>query len=96
MMYFWCFPYVTGFLVCVPMLEEWKSGDGIEVLDGWTFQVYYFIPSDIGGHHIAFIRAVFIRVSMPLRVPRNDTEPHRLLLVHTFISKMTRCTASFT
>lgn len=50
-----------GFLVCVPMLEEWKSGDGIEVLDGWTFQVYYFIPSDIGGHHIAFIRAVFIR-----------------------------------
>ncbi|KAI9443370.1 muts domain V-domain-containing protein [Lactarius indigo] len=27
-----------GFLVCVPMLEEWRSGDGIEVLDGWTFQ----------------------------------------------------------
>ncbi|KAI0052711.1 hypothetical protein FA95DRAFT_1664395 [Auriscalpium vulgare] len=27
-----------GFLVCVPMLEEWKSGDGIQVLDGWTFQ----------------------------------------------------------
>jgi hypothetical protein len=26
------------------MLEEWRSGDGIEVLDGWTFQVYYFIP----------------------------------------------------
>ena len=22
------------------MLEEWRSGDGIEVLDGWTFQVY--------------------------------------------------------
>lgn len=21
------------------MLEEWRSGDGIEVLDGWTFQV---------------------------------------------------------
>jgi len=20
------------------MLEEWRSGDGIEVLDGWTFQ----------------------------------------------------------
>ncbi|KAH8998418.1 muts domain V-domain-containing protein [Lactarius akahatsu] len=29
-----------GFLVCVPMLEEWRSGDGIEVLDGWTFQVF--------------------------------------------------------
>ncbi|KAI0304271.1 muts domain V-domain-containing protein, partial [Multifurca ochricompacta] len=27
-----------GFLVCIPMLEEWRSGDGIEVLDGWTFQ----------------------------------------------------------
>ncbi|KAH9980113.1 DNA mismatch repair protein MutS [Lactifluus volemus] len=26
-----------GFLICVPMLEEWRSGDGIEVLDGWTF-----------------------------------------------------------
>ncbi|KAI0297721.1 hypothetical protein BC826DRAFT_1000939 [Russula brevipes] len=29
-----------GFLVCVPMLEEWRSGDGIEVLDGWTFQMH--------------------------------------------------------
>ena len=29
------------------MLEEWKSGDGIEVLDGWTFQVYYFIRTKI-------------------------------------------------
>ncbi|KAA1469886.1 hypothetical protein DENSPDRAFT_649174 [Dentipellis sp. KUC8613] len=27
-----------GFLVCVPMLEEWKSDEGIRVLDGWTFQ----------------------------------------------------------
>ena len=24
----------------MPMLEEWRCGDGIEVLDGWTFQVY--------------------------------------------------------
>ena len=38
---------MIGFLVCVPMLEEWKSGDGIEVLDGWTFQVYYFIRTKI-------------------------------------------------
>jgi hypothetical protein len=21
------------------MLEEWRGGDGIQVLDGWTFQV---------------------------------------------------------
>ncbi|KAH7919581.1 hypothetical protein BV22DRAFT_1108014 [Leucogyrophana mollusca] len=28
-----------GFLICVPMLEEWKTEDGITVLDGWTFQV---------------------------------------------------------
>ncbi|CCM03560.1 uncharacterized protein FIBRA_05696 [Fibroporia radiculosa] len=27
-----------GFLVCVPLLEEWTAGDGIKVLDGWTFQ----------------------------------------------------------
>ncbi|TFY68394.1 hypothetical protein EVG20_g3567 [Dentipellis fragilis] len=27
-----------GFLVCVPMLDEWKSDEGIRVLDGWTFQ----------------------------------------------------------
>ncbi|KAI9508899.1 DNA mismatch repair protein MutS [Russula earlei] len=31
-------PQTLRFLVCVPMLEEWRSGDGIEVLDGWTFQ----------------------------------------------------------
>ncbi|TFY80471.1 hypothetical protein EWM64_g3537 [Hericium alpestre] len=27
-----------GFLVCVPMLEEWKSDEGIQVFAGWTFQ----------------------------------------------------------
>ncbi|KAI4527251.1 hypothetical protein K525DRAFT_285435 [Schizophyllum commune Loenen D] len=27
-----------GFLVCVPMLEEWKDEQGIQVMDGWTFQ----------------------------------------------------------
>ncbi|GBE85060.1 hypothetical protein SCP_0702460 [Sparassis crispa] len=27
-----------GFLVCVPMLEEWKTEQGITVLDGWSFQ----------------------------------------------------------
>ncbi|KAL1699469.1 DNA mismatch repair protein MutS [Schizophyllum commune] len=27
-----------GFLVCVPMLAEWKDEQGIQVMDGWTFQ----------------------------------------------------------
>ncbi|KAG1881991.1 DNA mismatch repair protein MutS [Suillus tomentosus] len=28
-----------GFLICVPMQEEWTTEGGIEVLDGWSFQV---------------------------------------------------------
>jgi hypothetical protein len=28
-----------GFLICVPMLEEWKTPEGIKVVDGWGFQV---------------------------------------------------------
>ncbi|KAJ7147040.1 DNA mismatch repair protein MutS [Mycena crocata] len=28
-----------GFLICVPMLEEWKTPEGIQVIDGWSFQV---------------------------------------------------------
>ncbi|KAI0031053.1 DNA mismatch repair protein MutS [Vararia minispora EC-137] len=28
-----------GYLVCVPMSEEWRGKDGIQVLEGWTFQV---------------------------------------------------------
>ncbi|KAJ6605673.1 DNA mismatch repair protein MutS [Mycena sp. CBHHK59/15] len=28
-----------GFLICVPMLEEWKTPEGIKVIDGWSFQV---------------------------------------------------------
>ncbi|KAJ7784480.1 DNA mismatch repair protein MutS [Mycena metata] len=27
-----------GFLICVPMLEEWKTPEGIKVIDGWSFQ----------------------------------------------------------
>ncbi|KAI0770485.1 DNA mismatch repair protein MutS [Fomes fomentarius] len=27
-----------GFLICVPMREEWKTEAGIQVLDGWSFQ----------------------------------------------------------
>jgi hypothetical protein len=45
----------TGFLVCVPMLEEWKSGDGIQVIDGWTFQVSFYFPQ--------FVRLLILAVS---------------------------------
>ncbi|KAI0276495.1 DNA mismatch repair protein MutS [Russula aff. rugulosa BPL654] len=41
-----------GFLVCVPMLEEWRSGDGIEVLDGWTFQVSLIFTDQVMRPHI--------------------------------------------
>ncbi|KAG2102216.1 DNA mismatch repair protein MutS [Suillus discolor] len=27
-----------GFLICVPMQEEWTTEEGIKVLDGWSFQ----------------------------------------------------------
>ncbi|KAH8825333.1 DNA mismatch repair protein MutS [Flagelloscypha sp. PMI_526] len=27
-----------GFLVCVPMLNQWQGGSNIQVLEGWTFQ----------------------------------------------------------
>ncbi|KAI0947282.1 hypothetical protein AcV7_009742 [Taiwanofungus camphoratus] len=27
-----------GFLICVPMLEEWKTEAGITILEGWSFQ----------------------------------------------------------
>ena len=28
-----------GYLICVPMLDEWQNDQGIQGLDGWTFQV---------------------------------------------------------
>ncbi|OCH92840.1 hypothetical protein OBBRIDRAFT_725988 [Obba rivulosa] len=30
-----------GFLICVPMLDEWRTEEGITVLDGWTSHVYF-------------------------------------------------------
>ncbi|KAF4590716.1 MutS protein msh5 [Pleurotus pulmonarius] len=27
-----------GYLICVPMLEDWKGEGGIEAIDGWVFQ----------------------------------------------------------
>ncbi len=40
------------------MLEEWRSGDGIEVLDGWTFQVYRLVTDLITNlrPHVLFIQ----------------------------------------
>ena len=58
----WVYSYKAGFLVCVPMLEEWRSGDGIEVLDGWTFQVYLLFTNLVLDFiYIAY--SVLIRVS---------------------------------
>ncbi|KAJ3865547.1 muts domain V-domain-containing protein [Lentinula novae-zelandiae] len=28
-----------GFLICVPMQEEWRTEVGVQVIDGWSFQV---------------------------------------------------------
>ncbi len=31
--------FSAGYLICVPMLDEWRTEEGIQPLDGWTFQV---------------------------------------------------------
>jgi hypothetical protein len=61
------------------MLEEWRSGDGIEVLDGWTFQVSLIFTDQITGPHL-FAYSVLIRVST--RIPRND----RMSIIDLFFS----------
>lgn len=45
-----------GFLICVPMQEEWRSEEGIKVLDGWSFQFssdanVYFKSEEMHGKH---------------------------------------------
>jgi hypothetical protein len=52
------------------MLEEWRCGDGIEVLDGWTFQVSRLFTNPITDFMSFF--TVLIRVSLP--IPRNDQD----------------------
>lgn len=54
------FYIIIGYLICVPMLEEWKNDIGIEGLDGWTFQV-----STDHAIYLFFLHwyLVFIRVS---------------------------------
>ncbi|KAI0822038.1 DNA mismatch repair protein MutS [Trametes gibbosa] len=42
-----------GFLVCIPMQDEWRGEDGINVLDGWSFQVWHHVllpTSDMDMH----------------------------------------------
>lgn len=31
-----------GFLICVPMLDEWRTDEGVQALDDWTFQAQSF------------------------------------------------------
>jgi len=40
------------YLICMPMLEEWKEDAGIWGLDGWTFQV--------SVDHLLHIRSLLI------------------------------------
>ncbi len=49
-----------GFLICVPMKEEWKSEAGIQVLEGWSFQVRGSVQCKCGV--TIEICAVFVRV----------------------------------
>ncbi|KAG2129489.1 DNA mismatch repair protein MutS [Suillus clintonianus] len=40
-----------GFLICIPMQEEWRSEEGIKVLDGWGFQVSLdAVRADLNAH----------------------------------------------
>ena len=36
---------ITGFLICIPMLEEWSNEGHINDLEGWAFQV-------LGARHL--------------------------------------------
>jgi DNA mismatch repair protein MSH5 len=35
--------HLSGFLICVPMLDEWRTEAGIQTIDGWSFQVRAFV-----------------------------------------------------
>jgi DNA mismatch repair protein MSH5 len=30
---------LSGFLICVPMLDKWRTEAGVQTIDGWDFQV---------------------------------------------------------
>jgi len=50
------------------MLNEWRSGDGIEVLDGWTFQVGRLFTEQLRTSYV--VHSVLIRVSFPYSLKR--------------------------
>ncbi|KAI6147241.1 muts domain V-domain-containing protein [Pisolithus tinctorius] len=51
-----------GFLITVPMLEEWTSGAGIKVLEGWSFQerIALLIPGADMDHHIGDLHSSIV------------------------------------
>ena len=38
-----CVERLLGFLICVPMLDEWRTEAGIQTINGWSFQVRVFV-----------------------------------------------------
>ena len=49
----------TGFLICIPMLDEWSEEDQVNHLDGWTFQVRDLYHSSV---LLKYFPAVLFRV----------------------------------
>ncbi|KAF7798450.1 hypothetical protein EIP86_009671 [Pleurotus ostreatoroseus] len=56
-----------GFLICVPMREEWQNGSQIEVLEGWRFQFssesqVYFKSPEMDDREIEITQALLEKV----------------------------------
>ena len=54
-----------GYLICVPMSEEWQANKEVTELDGWQFQVGRFTPHKTlwASIRYALLRLVFLGVS---------------------------------
>ncbi|KAG1801295.1 DNA mismatch repair protein MutS [Suillus subaureus] len=50
-----------GFLICVPMQEKWRSEEGINVLDGWSFQVSPDVVPALDMNLISRNRAIQVK-----------------------------------
>jgi len=52
--------FSAGYLICVPMLDEWRTEEGIQPLDGWTFQVSHLssTASNFKFHNVAVLIGV--------------------------------------
>ncbi|KZP31496.1 hypothetical protein FIBSPDRAFT_907696 [Athelia psychrophila] len=70
-----------GFLITVPLLDEWKGEEGIQVLDGWTFQVrissaiHHALDMDthIGDlHHAIIDREIEILEDLQAKIMQHD------------------------